>query len=934
MSDALEYDLPYDALDHLESLSRRLTELGDATLDMLSGREPVEPSVLIAVLSAAVVIEHETSTLPFDDLALDIARRLLAASNTPRGAHLLDAAVENLDLGEASDLDPQAEPAEQVARLFDIYELAAIRDLLKPPQRAAIDELLERNTALVVFESANFEALSLSAATLSALTDFGPESPLTDFLESLVAATSDTGDLPTPESLVAGFSAKRAEVEANLPLRIRWRDRLASAARSAAGAADHVVQSIHDLFTTSTEPRVAWASSGRFTWPRYHLPLSRRGELEEAALVTWGDDILIEWIGFHPPFSATANPIETQLEPVTGPLGPKTAGGLEVRYWRFPEDDTATHFTLHFVDSSSWSLDLVPVHTRPVSPPPPQAKLDTWRVLAPGQLANRLRSHAEAVRPTHLGWSLALSAAADAVTPLPLEPLIGRAWFPCIVDDPDFAGVLIAVDSGRLNGTEDIDASARVRAWISQLLGLDDHPALASVGVQLSPPPGLRIDGTSHELACAIAALSRLLETPPNHAPVLSGRLGSTRAEVQPVDATDRKAVVASLEAPGTFTLIVDTPLDLTTILADLFGDDWHSRLLNALKLEPRIHAREAARAWQRFFRVRSVLALSEAERARALAEAELALTAFTEGPSFVQARWVRGAMRLHRGESSFARADLEVVRRSLAQSPAHMFERWTQDEADAYLGIALIDQGRPTDAVALLRSALDHLDAEPPTTRDLRWQQVRLQVAGSLARALGATDQLQAAIDLARESLGMTFIPDQRARSLMDLAELERRHGDLATARATLARAREALDAIPDDSQRNFTERFLSIFEHRSGLTPPIWDVTPPGWRDWPTPAATLETLIFGPPQTLETWLDAYIRPTLSELGTVWLLVLLGALGRASAVHPDAYPWLVLLANALQTRPDIDSHLRAAATLTIANPAEGAQLWARISPY
>lgn len=42
----------------------------------------------------------------------------------------------------------------------------------------------------------------------------------------------------------------------------------------------------------------------------------------------------------------------------------------------------------------------------------------------------------------------------------------------------------------------------------------------------------------------------------------------------------------------------------------------------------------------------------------------------------------------------------------------------------------------------------------------------------------------------------------------------------------------------------------------------------------------------------------------------------------------------LVWLAETLLARSDIDTHLRAAAGITVTNPAEGAALWARISPY
>ncbi|MCC6619920.1 MAG: hypothetical protein IT385_01615 [Deltaproteobacteria bacterium] len=913
-----------DVLDHLSSLAEQLRDAGEATLAMLEGAFPSDPSVLVSMASAAVIVRHERAVFAPDEPALVLSDRLFAALRGASGRDTLNAAIAELDLGSAIDLDRESDSAEQVSRLHDLFELGMLVGLVDDGAREAIVRVLDRNAALVLFERDAFIELYESANLLVQVIDLPEDHPVQRFLDTVIAATDALVESPSDAEVRAGFAAARAAAEARLPSWIGWREKLAA-----------LGEFVRDFFRGCARPLPAFAATGTVAWPAPRLVLAQRGANEEAALLASPGVLLLEWVGTDAPARAVGRPSGHILPHARGPLGAPAS------YWDLTgcESDTQIDFV---ADSESpmdspyptWSVPLTP-HTTvaPASGAPPPGRLERWQTLAPGALAAFLAAQAERVRPTHRAWSRAFHEESARARRHTLELAIGRAWFPATVVDPDFEGVLGVVDSGKLFGREEREVSGSVRRWIGRLVDLEDHPALASINVQITPVVGVDFHGESYGLAAAVAALSRLLDVPAARAPVLSGQLGDKRAEVLPIASAEIKRRVAALEAPGAEVHIVDTPTDASPWLDELFGVDWPHRLRTALGHAARAHAREAVRAWQRFFQQRTVLSAA-AERDRALSEAELALGAGLEAPARVQALWVRGAMRLHRGESALARVDLEAARNELARAPRHEHERWSLEECDAYLAIASVDSCRPSDAVSLLDADLARLDATSADHHDRRWHLVRLQVAGSLARALGAVGELDRAVGVARESLSRAPIRAERARSLMDLAELERRRGELTPARELLEEARAELDVIPDDATRSFTARFLRLYEVRAGVTEATYSIEPPDWDAWPQPAEVLEALLEGPEADLVTWLDTHIRPHLPTLDRVWLLLLLGALGRSRPRSTAIDAWLRALASALLGRGHLDEPTRAAAELTVARSEEGADLWSRRAPY
>jgi len=904
-----------DTLEHLASLAEQLREAGDATLAMLTGEVPADPLVLLAMASAAVIVRHERAALTPGEPALALADRLIGALQRTSGRKTLHTMIAQIDLGAAIDLEPDMDPAEQVSRLHDLFELGMLVELVDRETRTAITEVLDRNATLLLFESEAFAALYVSASQLLNVVDIPDDHPVAAFLDTVVAATDALAEVPDNADLIAGFAVARDKAEARLPAWVGWREHLA-------GLGD----AVGDFIQKCARPLAAFAATEVVTWPAPRLVLAQRGDRDEVGLLAVPSQLLLEWVGEGAPDEAVLTPTNIVLESVRGPL---PSG----RYWRLPAPGSAEHIALRGA-GQSWSVGLTPTSSTPVDLRVPSSlRLDWWLAVAPGALAKHLVAQAEHVRPTNRAWAMAFEEEAGRVSVPRLASSIGRAWFPVVVEDPDIEGALVTVDSGKLFGREESEASPRVRRWIGRLVDLVDHPALASIAVQVMPVAGLQFQGDSYELASAVAALSRLLQVAPTQAPVLSGRLGEGRAEVLPIAAVETKRRVAALEAPSVYTRIVEAPADASPWLEELFGSDWSARLRAALGIEAAVHAREAVRAWQSFFSDRTVLRIAT-ERERALSEAELALAAGAAGPDRVQALWVRGAMFLHRGETARARADLDEARRALAAASAHEHERWALEECDAYLGIAFVDLCRPSDAVPLLNADLVRLDAVGSDHRDRRWHEVRLQVAGTLARALGATGDLDQAVAVARASLDSSHVRAQRSRSLMDLAELERRSGALDVARATLIEARAELDAIADDHSRNFTERFLRLYEVRAGMTGSDYAVEAPVWEHWPQPAEILESLLSAGESEITDWFRSHIRADLDTLSTVWLIVLLGALSRVPNRTSATEASLGELATTLLERPDIDQPTRGAAQLVLDDVEAGARAWARRAPY
>lgn len=922
----------------LTSYAEQLRDAGEATLAMISEASPPEPSVLLSMASAAVVVRHEREWFSHDEPALEIADQLIRAVSGRGGRRRLEHALDALDLGPAIDLDPDSDPVEQVSRLHDLFELGMLVGLMSKEKRDLISEVLDRNAALVLFEPEAFSSLHESACLLMQVVQLDDEHPVQRFIETVIAGADPLVEPISSDEFASGFAAARADVETKLPGWVIWRERLS-------GMGDGVVR----FFQECARPMTALAATDTVAWPAPRLVLGRRGG-DEVNLLARPQGLLLECFGASPATRAVAHPTGQALRPVAGPLSESMRES--VRYWDLTWDvaeiERVTHIELHSSGENDrgaaadiWSIPIASRETEGVSSEGPEApsdvRLERWQRLAPGALAAHLETQFERLRATHRAWSQDFREQAMRLRGRSLAPEIGRAWFPAVTSDPDFEGVLGTVECGRLAstlGAHDPDLARRASRWVGRLVGIEGHSALESISVRVEPIAGVDLRGESYDLAAAVAVVSRLLNVAPARVPVLSGRLGEGRAEVLPISSAEAKRRVVALEAPTASVLIVDAAMDVMPLLDALLGDDWPARLRAAiLQDDGGNHSRAAVRAWHRFFQQRSVLSAAR-ERDRALREADLALTAPLDGSARAQALWVRGAMRLHRGESARAHEDLAAARQAFDRAAIHENERWTLEECDAFLGIASVDSCRPSEAVSLLKADLARMDAALPDQHDRRWHFVRLQVAGGLSRALGAIGELDEAVHVATESLSLSPLREERARSLMDLAELERRRGDSSAARALLSESRDSLEAIYDEPTRAMTDRFLRLYEVRSGLVDASYEVEPPRWYAWPQPAEVLESLIAGAESDLTLWLNAHVLPRLESLEGVWHLLLLGTLGRLPRRSMAVEQVMRELAASLTRRFELDRSTRTSAELVSGDVAEGARLWARISPY
>ena len=176
----------------------------------------------------------------------------------------------------------------------------------------------------------------------------------------------------------------------------------------------------------------------------------------------------------------------------------------------------------------------------------------------------------------------------------------------------------------------------------------------------------------------------------------------------------------------------------------------------------------------------------------------------------------------------------------------------------------------------------------------------------------------------LLQESLALG-LPAERARTLGDLAEVERRRGDAEAARARLVEAREALDEIEGAPMAAFTERFLRVYEARAGVTPSAAEVAAPRWESWPQPIEVLEAVLDGPSAALAAWVDAHMH----DAALIHRLTVLGGLCRVALAGRDVGHLLAKVAGACDA-PELAELLADVARGDGAAVAE----WARRCPY
>lgn len=824
--------------DYLAALAGEIDALGGDVEAMLAGRLEVDPIVLLDVIQTAALALQPGVDL--GEATLERARGIVASARRAPGKDVLGAAFDALDLDAL--LTVPATDSEQLEDwVHDLFELGFLVDVLTGARKARLVEALGLVAGEVMTRD-DLEALYEPAFFLSGIAELPDEHPVAELLDAVLAATDWVTRLeaaPLGASVAAVVAAARAKYEAGLsPVArlVRWgRERWGALAEG--------------LFV----PARAFAASARAlpVWPAPRVVLGRKDDVE-VALVVDGDNVTVEVDG-GPDFEVEGTFEDGSLVVVVGD-------------WR--------------VDMAAAELVAADYPWKP--------RLATVAARAPGAVRAELLRQASVSTSASLRRDLERQAAI-AVPDVPEE--VGQATFVLLPEDGS-PGFFARATSGGFHAGVVAAGDEVVARWLAALVG--DPTAAIELDVRLQTQ-GVVVEGDSWQLAAALAVISERLAAPRRI--VASGLLGPGVGEVSPAARQDDKeaVVAAELGPAGAEVLFIVATGDVRPELARIFGDDWQPRLAAALGVSADASARAAMKAWRRFWWQRNALEAGPLGT-QALRHAQAALAAGVSGVHAIEARWVEAACLLHSGLSAQAHAGFERVAADIAATEPKLLPALLAEELLAYRGIALVDLGQPAAAVALLQAALVALDAALADGRiagDRRAYEVRLQLAGSLQRACAFAGELDEARWLLLESLERG-LPAERARTLADLAEVERRRGDDEAARRALAEAREALDDIDNAAMARFTERFVRVYEARAGVAPSVAVVEPPGWALWPQPIEVLEALLVGPNAALVAWVDAYVR---DDVALIHRLTVLGALCRAALAGREVLAVMTRLA-------------------------------------
>ena len=383
---------------------------------------------------------------------------------------------------------------------------------------------------------------------------------------------------------------------------------------------------------------------------------------------------------------------------------------------------------------------------------------------------------------------------------LDLMPAVGRAWFPVV---GAAGGGLVRVDvflldavHPKLVGPEAAHFEPALRAG-AELAGEGD---LRLVAVLWPHESAAAIDGTSFELAVALAAWSRVTgRALPEHL-ALSGHVEPAFGVRVPGHLRQKRDVVT--EAWGTTGRLISGPsgtpgvepaANLPNIIHELLGMRLEPPPLGS-RLERVAHHRKA-RAWARVVEAAAGL----------LADPSLELLAADEAFQVV----AQQAQALaHLGRHGEARTTLiEALARFGRRVPGHQ-RAW----AAAVLGVAFIDALHFDDAQAVLDTALAEVTGGDDASRF-----GRAQLHGTRARLASALGDHARAFEDGQRALQLTR-PHERARNLGDLALWHLRAGDPDTAATWLDQAEAALPAAEAvrPAEAAATRDYLWLFRAR----------------------------------------------------------------------------------------------------------------------
>lgn len=809
---------------YLQSLIAELSETAADAVAMLEGRLELDPISLLDVCATAGLLEH--TELPQDVAAL--RDDLYAKVHSQAGRDILSLATAVLDLGPSLDLDPSGDMAEQGDRLARLTELAGLATVVDDATRARLQHRLDHNAGLVLAYCDSFDALWATAAFLRDAIPAPRTHIAKSFLASVLSALA-------PELYAVDYAALSTRLErlfAN-DTRSWWQRLKGKTSASLAAVGD---------FLSIPQVVSAYASHGpsRLAWPVPRLILSQThdGELN---LIHFGGPKL-EWIGDRSYGFLLGT---GSLMPAPGPLD-------VVDYAELP--DLHDNTTLTVLLDGPLVLEWEKLSPRASTFECPSFR---WRQLAPGAARQEILAYIPS-EPSRARRK-ELERLAAALTPKQLERAVGVMHFPVVVPaDTGFPGALVSLraELGKCPRPNPDEAAVR-SALLS--LGLESAPELTF----RIDTRGLALEGASLQLAALIATVSRLI----GREPLISIASGLVRdTDVLPADDLEAKSRIIENEAPEVPSLLPTSPTPVLELLQTAFGPDVMVVLTAACKVSATALVAEAK-------------SQRDEDRSHADQLAASAIAAGATGLDLADAHWVRGAIALHHARTDDALAHFDAARQGLDNAPGRR-RRFIGEELESFAAIAELDRLRPSRAVSVLERALERLDAVAESDRDARWDEVRIQVAGSLARAVLMVGDLGRAIALLNESQRLSDVPQERARTLGDLGDLYRRAGRLAEAHEALAAARIALEDIPSIVQKNWTMRFIELFEVRAGLAEPHYPIVPTRWRDWPQPAEVIESLIAADIKGVATWVStALADPALPPVG---LLILRTALARA----------------------------------------------------
>ncbi len=285
--------------------------------------------------------------------------------------------------------------------------------------------------------------------------------------------------------------------------------------------------------------------------------------------------------------------------------------------------------------------------------------LEEWRYDAPGAWIRHLRTRSSA----SLLEQKRDRVVADHVRLKEVESRVGVAFFPLVLNHPDFHGFLLRVEARPLAIGEPVHPELvnRAHRWLAALAGLENLGTWENVPVVVADrPEGVVLSGDSLGLAAVAAVMSAILGEAPRTPVITSAILGAPGPvpRVMAVDGQAEKRDIVSVEAPFGRLCVAQTEGEVSEWLCEWFGADWQGRLVKALGASPQADALDALSAFrQRNFAV-------------AKQRAELALRAGARGHAEAVAEWVAAAVQLNQAEAAAALVGLERARARMVGPP------------------------------------------------------------------------------------------------------------------------------------------------------------------------------------------------------------------------------------------------------------------------